>query len=152
MPFLFDSGSECSLIKETVSLSVDGKHVNDLISLKGIGDSSIVCTSQILAVVNIQNMNFEILFHVVPNHCLYTDVIIGRDLLGYGVNVSVSDRGVVINQERIINTCASSQLPDLSKVSTDVTGDDKNKLISLLEKFKHQFVEGHLQVVSLLPL
>lgn len=140
--FLFDSGSECSLIKETVSLSFDGKHVNDLISLKGIGNSSIMCTSQILAVVNIQNMNFGILFHVVPDDCLYTDVIIGRDLLGYGVTVSVSNRGVVINQELIINTCASFQPTDFSKVSTDVTGDDKNKLISLLEKFKHQFVEG----------
>src|SRR5699024_3854533 len=56
VPFLFDSGSQCSLIKETVSLPLDGNRKHDVISLKGLGEHSVLCTLQILTVVKIHDL------------------------------------------------------------------------------------------------
>jgi len=36
-PFFFDSGAECSLIKEKLAVKLAGKRSNNLVILKGIG-------------------------------------------------------------------------------------------------------------------
>lgn len=39
LPFFFDSGSECSLIQETISWKLAGKRCHNLVVLRGIGDN-----------------------------------------------------------------------------------------------------------------
>jgi len=42
--FRFDSGAECSLIKEAVSLKLSGPRINNVVILRGIG-SNTVCSN-----------------------------------------------------------------------------------------------------------
>ncbi|XP_052840333.1 uncharacterized protein LOC128254977 [Drosophila gunungcola] len=86
-PFFFDSGSECSLVKETTGEKLGGKRCHNLVVLRGIGDNIVKSTMQILSTVQISEFNFELLFHVVDNKCLKYDMIIGQDIfqLGFGV-------------------------------------------------------------------
>ena len=77
--FCFDSGCECSLIKESVSKRFPGKRCYDPVTLLGIGKSNLKCSCQILATVTIQNHCVQLLFHVVPDDSLSADILIGRD-------------------------------------------------------------------------
>lgn len=79
--FCFDAGSECSLIKETVAQRFPGKINYDLVTLLGIGKSSLHCYIQIIATVTLQGYSVELLFHVVPDTSLVSDILIGRDLI-----------------------------------------------------------------------
>jgi hypothetical protein len=89
-PFLFDTGSDCSLMKEKISRYFDGKRFNNMTSLIGIGRGSSICNSQILTVVEIQDIFIEILFYVVPDDFMSADIIIGRDLIAQNINVQLS--------------------------------------------------------------
>lgn len=67
IPFIFDSGSDCSLVKESVSLSLTGKLKNCMISLRSIGGNCIFCALQLLVKAKIENIYVELLLHVVPD-------------------------------------------------------------------------------------
>jgi hypothetical protein len=52
--FLFNMGSNCSLMKDNISRYLNGKQFNNMTSLIGIGrDRSSFCDGQILTVVEI---------------------------------------------------------------------------------------------------
>lgn len=55
-PFYFDSGGECSLIKESVALKFSGKRMTDIVV---IGNTYIKCISQILSVVCINGFTLD---------------------------------------------------------------------------------------------
>ena len=46
-PFYFDSGTDCSLIKESVALKFFGKRMTNTVVMRGIGDTSIKYTLEI---------------------------------------------------------------------------------------------------------
>ena len=50
-PFYFDSGAECSLIKEFVALKFSGKTTDIIVVMRAIGNTCIKCISQIFSVV-----------------------------------------------------------------------------------------------------
>jgi len=52
-PFLFDSGAECSLVKEKLSNKLTGKGINNLVILRGIGDNIVMGHLQMLSQVQI---------------------------------------------------------------------------------------------------
>lgn len=82
--FYFDSGSECSLVKESVSIKLRGKRLNNVVSLTDIGQTSVNSYVQVLGTVEIDDITLEVLFHVLPDHCLRYDVTIGREILEQG--------------------------------------------------------------------
>jgi len=43
----FDSGAECSLMKEKLSAKFSGKRLNNIVMLKGIGSNGICSTLQV---------------------------------------------------------------------------------------------------------
>lgn len=51
-PFLFDTGSDCSLLKESIATHFDGKRFSNLTTLKGVGCGFFICNTQILTVLN----------------------------------------------------------------------------------------------------
>ncbi|CAH2108844.1 unnamed protein product [Euphydryas editha] len=58
--FCFDSGAECSLIKESIASKISGKRVNNIVKLTGIGNQSIYSTLQIICQIIISDFNLEI--------------------------------------------------------------------------------------------
>ncbi|CAH2088843.1 unnamed protein product [Euphydryas editha] len=78
--FHYDSGAECSLIQESVSCKFSGKREQNIVTLKGIGQSSVLSSVQISCVVEIDNNLIEILLHVLPDVYLRSDIMIGREI------------------------------------------------------------------------
>lgn len=82
--FLFDSGSACSLVTNSIPKKFPGILYSDVVYLSGIGKDSIICNSQIRSRVHIQNITLTLLFHIVPDGTINDEVIVGRDLLENG--------------------------------------------------------------------
>uniref|UniRef100_V5G0J8 Transposon Ty3-I Gag-Pol polyprotein n=1 Tax=Anoplophora glabripennis TaxID=217634 RepID=V5G0J8_ANOGL len=143
--FWFDSGAECSLIKESVAARFAGKRENNLIILKGIGNISVNCTLQILSAVTINGQTLEILFHVVLDEYLKCDIMVGREILGQGFDVNITSDNFSVLKTKMINACSkleSDSKINLNKVDTDVVGDSKARLISILKEFIDSFIQG----------
>lgn len=68
--FCFDSGAECSLIKESVSNKFSGNRFNQLVMLRGICNTSVNCIIQILSTIVIDDHTLEIPFHVINDDYL----------------------------------------------------------------------------------
>jgi len=79
--FFFDSGAECSLVKEKLCNKLAGKRIYNTVVLRGIGDNIVKSNLQILATVNISEFNVEAFFRVVMDNYLKYDSIIGREIL-----------------------------------------------------------------------
>ncbi|KAL1447179.1 hypothetical protein WDU94_005469 [Cyamophila willieti] len=79
--FLFDSGSECSLIVASLAPNVQGKRLYETVNLHGLGNSIVPSTSQIKALLTINEINVHVVFHVIPDKYLSDLIIIGREIL-----------------------------------------------------------------------
>jgi transposase InsO family protein len=140
-PFLFDTGSDCSLMKENISRYFDGKRFNNMTSLIGIGRGSSICNSQILTVVEIQDIFIEILFYVVPDDFMSADIIIGRDLIAQNINVQLSSTGLLLSRELQVQFC-HKETTAFDKIETDLTGLERQNLLKLLSENQENFVVG----------
>ncbi|XP_050488692.1 uncharacterized protein LOC126872634 [Bombus huntii] len=143
-PFYFDSGAECSLIKEFSASKFSGKRITDIVAMRGIGNTCIKSTLQILSTVCINGLTLEIVFHVLVDDYLKYDIMIGREILSQGFDVNITQDSLVICKTKIINACGkvAEDAVDINEVDTDVIGNDKDRLISVLEKFKESFITG----------
>lgn len=142
--FCYDSGAECSLIKESISSRIHGKRINNTVKMTGIGDSSVYSTVQILAMVQIDDIALEILFHVLPDKYLRHNIMIGYDVLAQGVDIFISSNKLHFTKTLTVNACATSTttVVEFTDVDTDVPIESKSKLINLLNEFKDYFVSG----------
>ncbi|XP_022836827.1 uncharacterized protein LOC111364202, partial [Spodoptera litura] len=140
--FLFDSGSSCSLIKESVSSDFPGIERNNTVYLTGIGGDDIECDRQISSTVQINNLCLTLLFHVVPNNCISENVIVGRDVLENGVRVEIDNENLFISTNEKINFCESVQGIDVAALDTDLVGDEKEALLGILLKYTDHFISG----------
>ncbi|XP_053963223.1 uncharacterized protein LOC128866476 [Anastrepha ludens] len=136
----FDSGSECSLIKQKISAKLVGKRINNVVLLKGIGNDSICSTLQILSNVEINNHCIEMLFHVLGDEYLKNEIVIGREILSQGFHVIMAPGKFEIVRSKIVNNCSNNDT--FSKVNTDLVGEDKDKLNNLLESYSKYFTKG----------
>jgi len=64
-PIRFDSGAECSLMRSSVADKFDGKLINNIVIIRGIGDAGISSKLQKLSKCIINGNIVEILFHVI---------------------------------------------------------------------------------------
>ncbi|KAF9405444.1 hypothetical protein HW555_013821 [Spodoptera exigua] len=102
VPFLFDSGSSCSLVKEGYRGKLNTVTVcKSLVYLSGIGGDDIQC------------------------------------------DVEIDNDNLVIYSKQQSNLCvATSDIPDFTKIDTDLQERDKDMLISILSKCANNFIEG----------
>lgn len=77
-------------MKESIASKFRGKRVNNLISLVGIGNKNVNSTLQILCQVEINNSTTEILFHILPDAFLRSDILLGREILNNGFCASMT--------------------------------------------------------------
>jgi len=136
----FDSGAECSLIKQQISAKLAGKRLNNVVRLEGIGNGSVCSTLQILTNVNINNYQIEILFHVLDNNYMKNDIIIGREILSPGFNVIISPGKFEIVKTKTVNNCVNED--KFYDLDTGLVGEDCDELKSLLENYSKYFING----------
>ncbi|XP_050598902.1 uncharacterized protein LOC126926578 [Bombus affinis] len=143
-PFWFDSGAECSLIKESTASKFSGKRTTDVVVMRGKGNTCVKSTSQILSTVCINGFTLEIAFHVLADKYLKYDIMIGREILSQGFDVHITRTSLDICKTKVVNICDRTveKEIDLNEVDTEVIGSDKGRLISILEKFKNSFITG----------
>lgn len=141
--FCFDSGDECSLIREITAEKFPGRRQHTIVTLLSIGKSSVQSNTQILATVNIQGLSIQLLFHVVPDHCIFHTIVVDRDLLTLGFSVEMSENQLILKKTKIIAVCdVGSKVNDFRSIDTDVPCDLRNQLLTLLEENAEYFVEG----------
>lgn len=88
--FTFDSGSECSLLRQSVQDKFTGPVFETPVILHGIGLDSVTSTTQIVAEVVIDGNGLDVCFHVVPDRHIGSDIIVGREVLSMGVNITLT--------------------------------------------------------------
>nr|XP_046492926.1 uncharacterized protein LOC124224766 [Neodiprion pinetum] len=141
--FCFDSGAECSLIKESIAKKLSGKRQNFVVILCGIGSSSIQSVTQILAQVTMNNHCLEILFHVIHDDFLITEILLGREILTLGYSIEMTVDSLVLKRIPRINVCeVDSHSFNFDEMKTDVSELDKRLLVDVLNKFRSTFVKG----------
>jgi len=141
--FCFDSGAECSLVKETASLRLSGSRISNVVVLRGIGNNTVCSTLQILANVMMCEHSLEILFHVVLDNYIKYDVMIGREILSQGIGVTITSNSLTMfNEKSIMPVLVTECDPDLANVDTDLLGSDKDQLLSILREFSKSFITG----------
>jgi len=141
--FYFDSGAECLLIKETASLRLSSTRINNVVTLRGIGGNSVCSTLQILANVFICERFFEILFHVVLDNHIKYDALIGREILSQGIGVTITSSALTMFKEKsVLPVVVSECTPDVAGVDTELHGQDKDKLLSILQGYSNSFING----------
>lgn len=135
IPYFFDSGAECSLLKEKLVDKFKGKRLNNIVLISGIGDGSVTCTMQILSTVKICEFSIEILFHVVMDKYLKYGVLIGREILGQGFGVSIDANKFALYKTNTVNALSSIvELDFMDTINNDVdlSQSDKAKLAEVI--------------------
>lgn len=139
LSFIFDSGSECSLIKQSKSDCLEGDRFHDQITLNGIGGNSIISSLQIKCSVSIQGLPLDITFYVLPDEYISEEVLLGRDLLQNGVSVKIDSNALHFFKSKTSNFCTKLD-NGLPSIDTDLTGSDKERLINILNKYSNNFI------------
>ncbi|GBP79293.1 Retrovirus-related Pol polyprotein from transposon 17.6 [Eumeta japonica] len=140
--FRYDSGAECSLIKESIASKFCGKRINQTVSMTGIGQTSVISTFQVLAVVEIDDISIEVCFHVLPDYNLQHDILIGYDILSHGLTVQISSSRINFFRQSLIESCYIDREIDFSNINTDLPLESRNELIALLKSFEKYFSSG----------
>jgi hypothetical protein len=143
-PFYFDSGAECSLIKESLASKFSGKRITDIVVMRGIGNTCVKSALQILSTVCINSCTLEIVIHVLADEYLKYDIMIEHEILTKGFDVNITRNSLYICQTKVVNACdktAENEI-DFNEIDTEVFGNDKSRLTSILKNFKASFITG----------
>lgn len=70
--------------------------------MTSIGQSSLNSSVQILITVEVDNLSFEVLFHVLPDHCLRHNIMIGRESLFQGLAVNMTSDRLNLTKLRLL--------------------------------------------------
>jgi hypothetical protein len=141
---IFDSGAECSVMRESVAAKLPGKRVDVVNYLSGIGQFKVVSLSTLTTVCEIDNLRIELQFHVVPDYELSSDILIGMNLIeNTNLSVVVDSRGAKLVHQPVIYHMRS-QSEKFDNIDCDLTnGEQINELKILLNKFDHLFIHGY---------
>lgn len=141
---IFDSGAECSVIRESVAAKLPGKRVDRVSYLKALGQFTVVSLSTLTTVCIIDNLRVELEFHVVSDIEVSSDILIGINLIeNTNLSVVVNSRGAMLVHQPIIYHMRS-QSPKFGKLDCDLTNDNQiSELKILLNKFEHLFIHGY---------
>lgn len=141
---IFDSGAECSVIRESVAAKLPGKRIDQVSYLKGLGRFTVISLSKLTTICVIDGLRVELEFHVVPDYEVCADILIGMNLVEKtNLSVLVNSRGAtLVHQPVVYHVRANSEKFD--NLDCDLTNDDQiNELKILLNKFEHLFIHGY---------
>lgn len=142
VPFCFDSGAECSLVKESDADKFSGKRINNIVKLNGICNDSICSTQQLLCNINIDQCYFEILLHVIMDKYLKYDVLIGREILGQGFGVTMDADKFQIYTTKRVESLVTINYEEVIETNHELDDLDKTALKKILKCFSDWFIDG----------
>jgi Zinc knuckle. len=90
--FTFDSGAECSLLRDSIRNKFSGPIFETPVFLSGIGQGKVTSHTQVVSEVIIDGNILNICFHVVPDQNLSSDIMIGREVLSMGIQVTLTPK------------------------------------------------------------
>ncbi|CAH2227097.1 jg1579, partial [Pararge aegeria aegeria] len=140
---VFDSGAECSVMRETVAKKIPGRRQQVVNYLRGLGPVPVISTNTLKTVCTINNINVEILFHVLPDFEMTTNVLIGSDLLSNtGLSVIITlNTATLVSQPQIMHVRSNSSIfSNLNHGLSDQSEIDQ--LLSLLNRYSYIFTNG----------
>ncbi|XP_046434515.1 uncharacterized protein LOC124186677 [Neodiprion fabricii] len=89
LTFIFDSGSDCSLVTESLAERLPGKRQVVCMRLRGLGNGYVDCREMISVCAELNSINVGIDLYVVPDESLSTKIILGKELLANGISVTL---------------------------------------------------------------
>lgn len=132
-----DSGAECSVMHESVANRLPGRRSRSVNYLRGIGSFTVVSTSTLTTICVIDNINVEILFHILPDYEITSDVLIGANLLhetGLGIIIT-ENSATLLSQPRVMHV--QSRSPLFENINHDLTNESHvDELTILLSKMR----------------
>jgi hypothetical protein len=135
-------GSDISLISESFLKNLNCKRIPTYRSMRGLDSQEIESTYHITTVIKFPEISFEADLFVVPADCINASVLLGTDVL--------SQKGVTYvrtgNVQRLMRDSVSQvchlRIVDTSVLKTSLLGDDRDRLIALINDFSEFFVIG----------
>ncbi|KAG6442469.1 hypothetical protein O3G_MSEX002351 [Manduca sexta] len=140
---LFDSGADCSLVRQTISGSIPGKRKSVNTIFTGIGGMAVTCSLSIITVIEIDQVSVELELFIVEDHQSRFDILIGYDLVQIpGLLITLTDGNMTVSRNLVINECTTLKVPGV--LNTDLTNDKLlQKLHKILDKYKDNFTSGN---------
>ncbi|KAL0894189.1 hypothetical protein ABMA27_014214 [Loxostege sticticalis] len=137
---LIDSGSQISLITETVVKHFQCTQTPSFCTLRGIGGQEVESSFSTTLTIEFPEISLEVDFHVVPDCYLTVPVILGTDVLNRDGVVYTRTRGVqhLTRSKSVLSVRSSVR----DQINTAVDGDDKRRLLNVIEEFSDFFVTG----------
>lgn len=141
---IFDSGAECSLMRESIAAQLPGRRLETANYLKGIGQFPVFSIATLVTVGVIDNINVEIQFHIVADYEMTTDILVGMNLINNtNLTMIITSDGTRLTRQQNIShvQCVN---PIFDKLDCDLTNEeDIVRLRTLLNKFQHLFIRGY---------
>lgn len=141
---LFDSGADSSLVQRSLSMSLPGKRNYSTLFLQGLGIGVPIASYQYITVLcEISTIFVEINFHVVEDHEIPCELLVGSDLVKIpGLNVNINNHGATISRmSSIMSIISHKDLVD--NLDTDLVNEnDITALKCLLNKYNDLFATG----------
>lgn len=145
---LFDTGADCSLIRQRFSGSIPGRRKTVNVLFSGIGGCPVRSSQSITTIVEIDGVNVELEFYVVGDTQTQFDILIGYDLLQIpGLSVTLTSSGISVQQDsnnivKTINECITSG--SISDIDTDLTDQTLlEQLKNIVNNYKQSFTTGN---------
>lgn len=141
---IFDSGAECSLIRESTAAQLPGKRLETASYLKGIGQFPVLSLATLITIGVIDDINVELQFQIVADYEMTTDILVGMNLINNtNLTMIISSDGTRLTRQLNINHVQCMN-PIFEKLDCDLTNEeDIAKLHSLLNKYQHLFIRGY---------
>ncbi|XP_046737108.1 uncharacterized protein LOC124405886 [Diprion similis] len=141
LTFIFDSGSDCSLVAESLAERLPGKRKAVCMRLRGIGNGYVDCREMISVCAELNGINVEIDLYVVPDESLSMKIILGQELLANGVSVTLDGTMVTFAKlNKFVGACAVTTNSDTVDCDMDNMRESLIKLLKLYEE--HMSVEA----------
>lgn len=131
--YIFDSGSEVSLLNEKLLNEFEGQKYTNPIILTGIGNKKTMINTQISTMITIDNIEIPILFHIVPNGLISFDILIGRDIIDSGILITVSHDKYEIKRVEDKDKKENKKLSYLKSKSKLLKLKNKNRPVKIMD-------------------
>lgn len=132
---MFDSGAECSIMRESLSTVLPGQRRPVVNYLKRIGQFPALSLTKLVTVCVIDTINVELEFYVLPDFETTTDILVGMNLI-HGTNLSmiITSNGTKLIHKTIVNHVSTSSLL-FDNLDCNLNNEDEvSKLRRLLNK------------------
>lgn len=137
---LIDSGSDISLISESVLKYFNFNKLPTYRRLRGIGSQDIESTSYVNTTLEFPEIALEVDLYVVPSSCIQAPILIGTDALNrVGVTYIRTN-----NSQRLVRiyNVQNVSTEEVDMVKTPLKGENKVRLLGLIREFSKTFTIG----------